>query len=87
MGLFGKSKKKDLATDQMKILLDKFEFMDLETFCNDIVKEKPLLDMEHLSKIQFLEFIWEKYRKGQIQFSQIKEFAINLGIVTENFFE
>jgi len=87
MGLFGKSKQKDATIDQMRVLLDNFQFSDLQDFCIDILQEKPIMDKEHLSSIEVLEFIWEKYDKGTIQFSQLKEFAIKHNIVSESFFE
>lgn len=87
MGLFGKSKQKDDTIDQMRVLLDNFQFSDLQDFCIDILKEKPIMDKEHLSSTEVLEFIWEKYHKGAIQFSQLKEFAIKHNIVSEIFFE
>lgn len=87
MGLFGKSKQKDDTIDQMRVLLDNFQFSDLQDFCIDILKEKPVMDKEHLSSTEVLEFIWEKYHKGEVQFSQLKEFAIKHNIVLESFFE
>ena len=87
MGLFGKSKQKDDTIDQMRVLLDNFQFSDLQDFCIAILKEKPVMDKEHLSNTEVLEFIWEKYHKGAIQFSQLKEFAIKHNIVSESFFE
>jgi hypothetical protein len=86
MGLFGK-KQKDVVIDQMRVLLDSFQFADLQSFCVDVIGEKPVIDSEHLSSIEVLEFIWEKYHKGIIQFSQLKEFAIKHKVVQENFFE
>jgi hypothetical protein len=87
MGLFGKSKQKDDTIDQMRVLLDNFQFSDLQDFCIDILKEKPIMDKEHLSSTEVLEFIWEKYHKGAVQFSQLKDFAIKHNIVSESFFE
>lgn len=87
MGLFGRSKQKDPTVDQMKLLLDYFEFTDLQNFCIEIIGEKPLLDEEHLSKTQILDFIWEKYHKGKLNFSQVKEFALKHGVVSGDFFE
>lgn len=87
MGLFGKSKQKDTTIDQMRVLLDNFQYDDLQNFCIDILGEKPVIDKEHLSSTEVLEFIWEKYHKGAIQFPQLKEFAIKHNIVSESFFE
>jgi len=68
-------------------LLDNFQFADLQAFCVDIIGESPAIDKEHLSKIEVLDFIWDKYHKGKVQFSQLKEFAIKHNLVAENFFE
>ena len=87
MGLFGRAKQKDDTIEKMKVLLDMFEFSDLQNFCLDVIREKPPLDEEHLSKTQIFDFIWEKYHKGNVNFSQVKEYAIKHNIVTENFFE
>ena len=87
MGLFGRSKKKDETGEQMKVLLDNFQFADLEGFCINVLGEKPAIDKEHLSSIEVLDFIWDMYHKGKMQFSQLKEFALKNNIVAENFFE
>lgn len=87
MGLFGRTKKSEETIEQMRVLLDNFQFADLQSFCVDIIGETPAIDREHLSSIEVLDFIWDKYHKGKIQFSQLKEFAIKHSIVTENFFE
>jgi len=87
MGLFGKSKQKDTTIDQMRVLLDNFQFADLQDFCIEIIGKKPTSDKEHLSSTEVLEFIWEQYHEGKIQFSQLKEFAIKHNIVSESFFE
>lgn len=87
MGLFGRSKQKNATIEQMRVLLDNFQFADLQSFCVDILGENPAIDKEHLSSIEVLDFIWDKYHKGKIQFSQLKEFALKHNIVTENFFE
>ena len=87
MGLFGRSKQNDAIIEQMRVLLDNFQFADLQSFCVDVIGENPAIDKEHLSSIEVLDFIWDKYHKGKIQFSQLKEFALKHNIVTENFFE
>ncbi|MDE1813139.1 MAG: hypothetical protein KGH87_03455 [Thaumarchaeota archaeon] len=87
MGLFGKSKPKDDKIEQMRVLLDNFQFADLQIFCTEILGTKPAMDQEHLSSIELLDFVWDQYHKGKIQFSQIKEFALKHEIVAENFFE
>jgi hypothetical protein len=87
MGLFRRSKQKDKTVDQMNVLLDNFQFADLEEFCVNIIGEKPTIDKEHLSSTEILDFIWDKYHKGKVQFSQLKEFALKHNLVAENFFE
>lgn len=87
MGLFGKSKPKDDKIEQMRVLLDNFQFADLQIFCTEILGTQPAMDQEHLSSIELLDFIWDQYHKGKMQFSQIKEFALKHEIVAENFFE
>jgi hypothetical protein len=87
MGLFGRSKQNDAMIEQMRLLLDNFQFADLQAFCVDILGESPAIDKEHLSKIEVLDFVWDKYHKGKVQFSQLKEFAIKRNLVAENFFE
>lgn len=87
MGLFGRSKPKDDTIEQMRVLLDNFQFADLQTFCTETLGIKPAIDQEHLSSIEVLDFIWDQYHKGKIQFSQLKEFALHNHIVAENFFE
>jgi hypothetical protein len=87
MGLFGRSKQNDALIEQMRGLLDNFQFADLKSFCVDILGETPTMDPEHLSRTEALDFVWNGYHKGKIQFSQLKEFALKHNIVTENFFE
>ena len=87
MGLFGRSKQKDETIEQMKVLLDHFQFSDLEGFCVNVLGEKPAIDKEHLSGTEILDFIWKKYHKGKVLFPQLKEYALKNNIVAENFFE
>ncbi|MHB8545835.1 MAG: hypothetical protein ACYDAJ_03630 [Nitrosotalea sp.] len=87
MGLFGKSKPKDDTIEQMRVLLDNFQFADLQIFCTEILGTQPAIDQEHLSNIEMLDFVWDQYHKGKMQFSQIKEFALKHQIVAESFFE
>jgi hypothetical protein len=87
MGLFGRSKQKNATIEQMRVLLDNFQFADLQSFCFDVLGGNPVIDKEHLSSIEVLDFIWDRYHKGKMQFSQLKEFALKHNIVTENFFE
>src|SRR6185312_12767010 len=87
LGLFGRSKPKDDTIEQMRVLLDNFQFSDLQTFCAETLAVKPAIDKEHLSSIEILDFDCDQYQKGKIQFSQLKEFAIKHNVVSENFFE
>lgn len=87
MGLFGKSKPKDENIGQMQVLFDQFQYSDLQKFCSEILKEKPIIDQEHPSVIEVLDFLWKKYNKGKFNFMELKEFAIKNNIVRENFFE
>ena len=87
MGLFGRSKPKDVNVEQMRVLLDNFQFADLQNFCVQILGTKPAIDQEHLSNIEVLDFIWDQYHKGKMQFSQLKEFALKQHVVEESFFE
>jgi hypothetical protein len=87
VGLFRRSKQNDAIIDQMRLLLDNFQFADLKSFCIDVIGENPTMDPEHLSRTEALDFVWEKYHKDKFQFSQLKEFALKHNLVTENFFE
>ncbi len=87
MGLFGRSKPKDPSIDQMRVLLDQFQYSDLQKFCTEVLGEKPLIDQEHPSVIEVLDFMWSKYNKGKFTFAQLKEFALKHKIVGEMFFE
>ncbi len=88
MGLFGKAKQKDKNVDQLKILFDKFEYPHLEKLCTDVIKRTPqLLADERLERTQYLEFIWEQYKKGIVNFQQIMDFATSQGIVSKDFFD
>ncbi|TLX94385.1 MAG: hypothetical protein E6K91_06730 [Thaumarchaeota archaeon] len=89
MGLFGKTKQKDEAVEQIKILLDRFEFTDLLNLCSEVIgRELASTDKkERLERIEVLDFIWENYHKGSVNFSQVKDFAIKRGIVTQAFFD
>jgi hypothetical protein len=89
MGLFGKTKQKDEVVEQIKILLDRFEFADLLNLCSEVIgRELTSTDKkERLERIEVLDFIWENYHKGSVNFSQVKDFAIKRGIVTQAFFD
>ena len=89
MGLFGRTKQKDEMVEQIKILLDRFEFADLLNLSSEVIGRKlaSIDEKEHLERIEVLDFIWENYHKGSINFSQIKDFAIKRGIVTQAFFD
>lgn len=87
MGLFGRTKQKDEKVEQMKALLDKFEFTDLEKLCKEVIGKAPQSSNERIERIQLLEFIWENYRKGTLNFQQVKDFAVKQGTVPQNFFD
>lgn len=87
MGLFGRTKQKDEKVEQMKALLDKFEFTDLEKLCKEVIGKVPQSSNERIERIQLLEFIWENYRKGTLNFQQVKDFAVKQGTVPQNFFD
>ena len=89
MRLFGKTKQKDKMIEQLKVLLDRFEFVDLLNLCSEVIGKKldDVNGKERLERIEILDFIWENYHRGSINFSQIKDFAIKRNIVTEAFFD
>lgn len=89
MGLFGKAKQKDQMIEQLKVLLDRFEFVDLLNLCSEVIGKKldDVNGKERLERIEILDFIWENYHKGSINFSQIKDFAIKRNIVNDAFFD
>lgn len=87
MGLFGRSKQKDEAVEQLKALFDKFEYTDIEKLCKDVIGKIPQSSNERPERIQLLEFIWKHYREGDLNFQQVNDFAIKEGIVTPNFFD
>src|SRR5574340_834784 len=88
MGLFGKAKQKDENVERLKTLFDKFEYPHLEKLCTDVIKISPqLLGNERLERTQYLEFIWEQYKKGSISFQQVMDFATAQGIVPKDFFD
>jgi len=88
MRLFGRAKQKDDMIEQIKILLDRFEFADLLNLCTEVIGRKlESSEKERLERIEVLDFIWENYHKGSVNFSQIKDFAIRQGIITQTFFD
>jgi hypothetical protein len=87
MGLFRRSKQKDENVEQLKALFDRFEYTDLEKLCKDVIGKFPQSSTERIERIQILEFIWENYRKGSLNFDQVKDFAVKQGTVSQNFFD
>lgn len=88
MKLFGKSKQKDEDLEKLKTIFDKFEYPNLERLCSDVIKESPqLLGAERLERMQYMEFIWEEYKKGKFTFQQVMDFATAQGIITKDFFD
>ena len=89
MGLFGRSKKKDEYLEQLKSLLDKFEYVDLENLCTNVIGRKPELigNKERMDKVEMLDYVWDQYHNGKFSFDQAKDFAIKRGIVSRSFFD
>ncbi len=89
MGLFGRSKKKDESIEQLKSLFDKFEYSDLENFCSNVIGIKPetIGTSERLSKIELLDYIWDRYNEGKFNFEKTKDFAIKQAIISQDFFD
>ncbi|MDE1828949.1 MAG: hypothetical protein KGI25_01370 [Thaumarchaeota archaeon] len=88
MGLFGKSKQKDENADKMQILFDRFEYPHLEKLCTDVIKKSPQMTVdERMERTEYVEFIWEQYRKGAVSFQQVMDFAVEQGIVPKEFFD
>lgn len=88
MGLFGKAKPKDENVEKLNAIFDKFEYPHLEKLCIDVIKKSPKSpDGEHPERIQYLEFIWEQYKKGIVTFQQVEDFAVNQQIIPKDFFD
>lgn len=88
MGLFGKAKPKDENVEKLSVIFDKFEYPHLEKLCVDVIKKSPKSPSgEHPERIQYLEFIWEQYKKGIVTFQQVEDFAINEQIIPKGFFD
>ncbi len=88
MGLFGKAKQKDENTERLTALLDKFEYPHLEKLCTDVMKKSPqVAKNERMERTEYLEFIWDQYRKGTMTFQQVMDFATGQGIVSKDFFD
>ena len=88
MGLFKRTKPKDVNTERLQILLDMFEYPHLLELCTDVIKKSPeMLVNERLERIEYLEFIWAQYRKGTVTFPQVMDFAVERGIVPKDFFD
>lgn len=87
MGLFGKSKQKNKHVEQLNALFDKFDYVHIEKLCKNVLGKLPASSNERPEKIQLLEFIWKHYKEGDLNFQQVKDFAINEGIVSINFFD
>ncbi len=87
MGLFGRAKQKDQNLEQMKALLEKFEYADLERLCKEVIGKLPQSDNERIERIHLLEFIWDCYKKGTLIFQQVKDFAVKQGTIPVDFFD
>ncbi len=88
MGLFGKTKEKDKNVERLQALFDRFEYPHLAKLCTDVIKRTPTsVDGERIERTQYVEFIWEQYRKGAMNFQQVMDFATSQGIVPKDFFD
>ena len=88
MGLFGRAKQKDENLDKLKILLDRFEYPHLEKLCSDVIKRTPQVSQnERMERIEYMEFVWEQYKKGILSFQQVMDFAVSNDIISKDFFE
>ena len=88
MGLFGKAKQKDENVERLSALLDKFEYPHLEKLCTDVMKKSPqMMKNERMERTEYLEFIWDQYKKGTMSFQQVMDFAASEGIVPKDFFD
>ena len=87
MGLFGRSKQKDITVEQLNALFDKFDYTDIEKICKNVIGKFPKSGSERPERIQLLEFIWKHYKEGNLNFQQVKDFAIKEGIVSPTFFD
>ncbi len=88
MGFFGRSRQKDENAERLQILFDKFEYPHLVKLCTDVIKRSPQMVVnERLERTEYIEFIWEQYRKGTVSFQQVFDFATSQGIVAKNFFD
>ncbi len=88
MGLFGRAKQKDENLEKLKILFDRFEYPHLEKLCTDVIKQTPQVPQnERLERVEYLEFVWDQYKKGAFTFQQAMDFAVSQGIIQKDFFE
>ncbi|MGI0046033.1 MAG: hypothetical protein ACREBB_02430 [Nitrosotalea sp.] len=88
MGLFGKAKQKDVNVERLQALFDRFDYPHLEKLCTDVIKISPTSSGgERIERTQYLEFIWEQYRKGAMNFQQVMDFATSQNIVQKDFFD
>lgn len=85
MGLFGKQKDKN--ADKLQALFDRFEYPHLEKLCTDVMKKSPQMRVdERLERTEYVEFVWEQYKKGAVSFEQVMDFAVSQGLVPKDFF-
>lgn len=88
MGFFGKAKQKDENIEKLRVIFDRFEYPHLEKLCADVIKKSPKSSGgDHPERIQYIEFIWEQYKKGAITFQQVEDFAVNQQIISKDFFD
>lgn len=77
-------------------VLDKFEMPDLKDFCTNVLGTEPPEESEDdddgrrrvikPDRKTFVDFISDYFENAQLKLSQIKDFAINRGIVSPSFF-
>lgn len=87
MGLFRRAKQKDEKIEQMKALLDKLDYADLDKLCKEVIGKSAESDNQHLERIQILEVIWDCYSKGTLNFQQVKDFAVKQGSIPADFLD
>ncbi|HJU14105.1 MAG TPA: hypothetical protein VJ792_06565 [Candidatus Nitrosotalea sp.] len=88
MGLFGRAKQKDENLEKLNILFDRFDYPHLEKLCVDLIKKSPQMrENERLERTEYVEFIWDQYKKGILSFQQVLDFAVAQGIIDKDFFD
>jgi len=84
-------------TNKVNDLLDKFEISNFDNFLMDYLNNKPKSTEEvdvdtgkiiktNPSRKNFLEFIWSHLDNHEINYNQLKDFALKKRIITPSFF-